>query len=144
MKKVLVPIDAGAERAWRSAIAEAIQIHRQERAAIHLLNVQPRVTAHVAMFFAEGELQQIQQDAGAEDLRPARAVLDAAGVPCTSSVLVGRSAETIARAARELGCDRILMGRESAPGLAGKVFGSVGAQVRHLLGGANDCQVIGS
>ena len=142
MRNLLLPIDADAART-KAAVAEALRICAQEPVQVHLLNVQPLVSSHVAMFFCEGELQQTQLEAGAEDLAPARALLDAAGVSYTSTVKVGRSAETIARVARELSCDRIVMGREDQ-GLAGKIFGSLAQQVRHLLSGATDCQVIGS
>jgi nucleotide-binding universal stress UspA family protein len=142
MRNLLLPIDANAPRT-SAAVAEALRICAQEPVHIHLLSVQPLVSSHVAMFFCEGELQQTQLEAGAEDLAPARALLDAAGVSYTCTVKVGRSAETIARVARELGCDRIVMGREEE-GLAGKIFGSLAQQVRHLLSGASDCQVIGS
>ena len=57
---------------------------------------------------------------------------------------IGRSAETIARTARELGCDRIVMGPDGVARLADKVFGTLAQQVRHLLGATGDCQVIGS
>ena len=142
MRNLLLPIDADAGRT-RAAVAEALGICAQEPVHIHLLSVQPLLSSHVAMFFGEGELQQTQLEAGAEDLAPARALLDASGVSYTATVKIGRSAETIARVARELGCDRIVMGREDQ-GLAGKIFGSLAQQVRHLLSGASDCQVIGS
>lgn len=141
MTKLLVPIYGNADR-WRAALAEAVEIHRRENASIHLLSVQPKVSGHVSMFFGRGELQQIQEAAGREDLEPAEALLRNLGVPFTSSVMVGRSAETIARAARGFGCQRIIMGREGeAPA---SVFGSVAAQVRQLLSSGNDCRVIGS
>ena len=142
MRNLLIPIDANASRT-SAAVAEALRICAQEPVHIHLLSVQPLVSSHVAMFFCEGELQQTQLEAGADDLTPARALLDAAGVSYTCTVKIGRSAVTIARVARELGCDRIVMGREEE-GLAGKIFGSLAQQVRHLLSGASDCQVIGS
>lgn len=141
MTKVLVPIYGNSDR-WRAALAEAIEIHRREGASVHLLSVQPKVSGHVAMFFGRGELQQIQQTAGMEDLEPAQALLRTAGVPFTSSVMVGRSAETIARAARDFGCQRVVMGGEGDPPRS--VFGSVAAQVRQILSSGNDCQVIGS
>jgi nucleotide-binding universal stress UspA family protein len=139
---VLVPIDPANEARTKSAVTEVVRMYRQEPIAIRLVRVQPRLTGHVAMFFGTRELQQLQQQAGEEDLQLARALLDTAGVPYASSVLVGRSAETIAKAARDFGCDRIVFGDE--PGsLAGKVFGSMAQQVRHLLG-PGDAQVIGS
>jgi nucleotide-binding universal stress UspA family protein len=143
MRKLLLPVDGNAVR-MRAAVAEAIQIYGGERVAIYLLSVQPAVSCHVAILFGDGELNQMQHDAGMEDLAPARALLDAAGVPYAVSVMVGRSAETIARAARELGCDRIVMGPESRGGIAGAIFGSLAAQVRQIVSGASDCQVIGS
>jgi nucleotide-binding universal stress UspA family protein len=142
MPQVLIPIDPANEAGTRSAVAEVVALYRQEPVSVRLLRVQPLLTSHVAMFFGEGELQQLQQQAGAEDLQFARGLLDAAGVPYTATVLVGRSAETIARAARDLDCDRIVFGTERA-GLASRVFGSLAQQVRQLLE-PGEAQVLGS
>ncbi|MDB5750527.1 MAG: hypothetical protein JWP65_948 [Ramlibacter sp.] len=143
MRHLLVPIDPGNAERTRSAVAEAIRLYQQEPAEIHLLRVRPRVSGHVVMFFGKSELRRLQQSAGDEELQFACSLLAAAGVPCTTCVLVGRSAETIARAARAIGCDRIVLG-EDQPGLGGRVFGSLAQQVRHLLGTAGEFQVIGS
>ena len=102
MRKVLIPVEAGNPARSRAAVAEAISIYSKEPVTVHLLSVQPAVSGHVAMFFGSGELHQLQCAAGAEDLASAQAQLAAAGVPYTSSVRIGRSAETIARTAREL------------------------------------------
>jgi nucleotide-binding universal stress UspA family protein len=128
----------------KEAVAQALRIYGEEPVGVHLLSVQPGVSSHVTRFFGEGELHEIQQAAGKEDLEPAKALLDAAGVPHTARVMIGRSAESIARAARELDCDRILMGAPESPSLAGKIFGSLAEQVRHITRGAGRCQVIGS
>jgi nucleotide-binding universal stress UspA family protein len=145
MRKLLIPIDSGSSAARvKSAVAEAIAIYRREPVDIHLLSVQASVTSHVAMFFKSGELGQIQQQAGTEELAPAQAMLATAGVPHSSSVVVGRKAETIAKVARARGCDRIVMGQEAGAGLAGRIFGSLAGQVRQLVGGTSDCQVLGS
>ncbi len=144
MTKILVPVDAGQPARLQKALAQAIRMHQQERAAVHLLSVQPRLNGHVAMFFGTHELSQLQHDAALEELQPARDQLDAAGVPYTFSILVGRSAETIAAAARELACDRVVFGEPHAPAMAEKLFGSVGSQVRHLLVGTAGCEVIGA
>jgi nucleotide-binding universal stress UspA family protein len=143
MRQLLVAVDPHSQARTRSAVGEAIRIWREEFVGIRLVRVQPRLSGHVAMFFGTRELHKLQQDEGAEDLAFAHSLLDAAGVPYTSSVLVGRTAETIAQAAREFGCDRILFGSE-ASGLAGRMFGSLAEQVRHLLGPGNAYQVIGS
>lgn len=143
MRQLLVAVDPHSPARTRSAVETAVRIWREEPVAIRLVRVQPRLTGHVAMFFGTRELQRLQQEEGAEDLQGAQGLLDAAGVPYTSTVLVGRSAETIAQAARDFGCDRIVFGEEGAS-FAGAVFGSLAAQVRHLLGPGTAYQVIGS
>jgi nucleotide-binding universal stress UspA family protein len=142
MRNLLIHVNADNQAAMKSAVAQAIALYRQEPVAIHLLNVQPQLSGHVAMCFDSRELSGIQHQAGTEDLAGARALLDAAAVPYTALVVVGRRAETIARIARELACDRILMGNEGHAGFAGRVFGSLAGQVRQIVGGAGDCQVI--
>jgi nucleotide-binding universal stress UspA family protein len=143
MRQLLVAVDPHSPARTRSAVAEAMQIYRQEFVAIRLVRVQPRLSGHVAMFFGTRELQKMQLEEGSQELGYAQSLLDAAGIPYTSMVLVGRSAEAIAQAARDFGCDRILFGTEG-PGIAGRVFGSLAEQVRHLLGPGNAYQVIGS
>jgi nucleotide-binding universal stress UspA family protein len=143
MRQLLLAVDPHNPARTRSAVEEAVRIWREEFVGIRLVRVQPRLSGHVAMFFGTRELQQLQQDEGAEDLQYAQQLLQAAGVPYTSTVLVGRTAETIAQAARDFGCDRIVVGSDH-PGIAGRMFGSLAQQVRHLLGPGNACQVIGS
>jgi nucleotide-binding universal stress UspA family protein len=143
MKRVLVAVDAAADTA--AVVAEVARMQSQEPISVHLLNVQPAVSGHVAMFFDDTELHELQQAAGEEVLAPVRAQLGNLRVPCSSSVRIGRCAETIARTAQERGCDRIVLGHErTAARLASKVFGSVAEQVRQLLRGGRDCQVIGA
>ena len=110
MQKLLVPIDATDPDGMKAAVAEAVRIYTQGPVEVVLLNVQHAVNGHVAMFFGDRELHDLHQEAGAEDLAPAEALLRASHVPYTSRVRIGRSAETIARTARELGCDRIVLG----------------------------------
>lgn len=144
MRKLLIPIDGSSAARMKSAVAQAVAIYRQEPVEVHLLRVQPVVSGHVAMFFPGGELTDIQQQQGMEELAPAKAMLDLAGVPCQARVVVGRSAETIARIARETGCDRIVMGQENGTSFAERLFGSLAGQVRQIMGGRDDCQVLGS
>lgn len=142
MRQVLLPIDACNEARTRSAIAEVVRLYRQEALHVRLLRVQPRLNSHVAMFFGRRELHELQQQAGSEELELAQRMLEAAGVPYTSTVRVGRSAETIATAARDFGSDRIVIG-DAGSGLAGRVFGTLAQQVRQLVS-PGEAQVIGS
>jgi hypothetical protein len=97
MRQLLVAVDPHSPARTRSAVEEAVRIWRDEFVGIQLVRVQPRLSGHVAMFFGTRELQKMQLDEGAEELKYAQSLLDAAGVPYTSTVLIGRSAETIAR-----------------------------------------------
>ena len=143
MPRILVPIDPEQPARTRSAIEQVLRMRRTEQASIRLLRVQPKVSGHVAMLFGTQELLELQLSAGAEELQYAQKLLDLAGVPYASTVLVGRTAETIAMAARDYGCDRIVFGRDE-PSLAGTIFGSLAQQVRQLLSASGDPQVISS
>jgi nucleotide-binding universal stress UspA family protein len=142
MRKVLIPIGAGAQ--IQSAIAEIMTICREEPVEVHLLNVQSAVPRYVAGFFKRGDLHRLQQETGIEELAPAQALLDAAAIPYKTRVEVGPSAETIVRVAREINCDRIVMGQAAQAGFAGKLFGTLTGQVQHLVGVTGNCKVIGS
>ncbi len=139
MTRILVPVDPDQPARTRSAIEEVVRMHRSGRVSVRLLRVQPRVSGHVAMLFDRQELLDLQRETGAEELRFAERLLDLAGVPYASTVLVGRTAETIAEAARDYGCSRIVFGRD-APTLAGRVFGSLAQQVRQQLSASGDSQ----
>ena len=143
MTRILVPIDPAQPARTRSAIEQVLRMRRTDRVSIRILRVQPMVSGHVAMLFDKRELLDLQMSAGAEDLQYAQKLLDLAGVPYASTVLVGRSAETIAAAARDYGCDHIVFGRDE-PSLAGTIFGSLAQQVRQHLRGSGDPQVISS
>ena len=144
MKKVLVPVTVhtSAEQ-MRHAVEEAIAIYRKEDGVqIHLLSVQLPVSRHVSDCFAPGEMHGLHAQAAKEDLAPARAAFTAANVPVLSHMETGRSAETIAAFAREIRCDRILMGEAAQAGMANKLFGNLASQVQHLLGLSSRCRVI--
>ncbi|MDQ0570645.1 nucleotide-binding universal stress UspA family protein [Variovorax paradoxus] len=142
-RRILVPIDPTEPARTRSAVDQVVRICQREPAAVRLLRVQPAVSGHVAMFFDAQELRELQQSTGAEELQFAQNLLAVAGISCTTTVAIGRSAETIVAAARDFGCDRIVFGRDE-PSLAGRIFGSLAQQVRQLLGASGDHQVIGS
>lgn len=143
--KILIPMQPDAPAKARAAVDTAIKLYDAHGAAIHLLSVQPRISGHVAMCFPAGELRAIHEQASREELEAARITLDAARVPHTCRMIVGRRAESIAEVARELGCDRILLGAQSRAGTVhGRLFGSLAQQLRHILDGAAGCEVIGS
>jgi len=144
MAKVLVPMQPDQPAKTMAAVEAAIRLHRQENAAVHLLSVQSRVNGHVASCFGADELLQLQQKMGREDLADARRQLDAAGVPYTTSMAVGRRADTIALIAREYGCRRVLLGSPPESDVVGTMFGSLADQLRHMIRATGGFEVIGS
>jgi len=141
MTRVLLPIDPDQPGRTRAAVDEVLRMRRSERVSVRLLRVVPKVSGHVAMLFGARELRELQQATGAEELQYAQKLLELAGVPYASTVRVGRSAETIAAAARDFHCDRILFGHAPA-GLASTLFGSLAQQVRQQLEASGDPPVI--
>jgi len=78
------------------------------------------------------EIAALQLSEGEDALQAARQRLDAAGISYTATILVGDVAQTIARHATEIGCDKIIMGSSGASAIAGLLLGSVTMKVIHL------------
>ncbi|MGA8051655.1 MAG: universal stress protein [Burkholderiales bacterium] len=139
MKCVVVPIEEGRDTAW--AVEHVIGLYRSEPLRIYLLNVQPPLPRYVARFINKNELQKFHRESGMRALAPAIERLDAAGVPHLDRVLVGRKAESIVDFAREVRCAQIILPRRAGvlPTLG---LGSIGSQLRHLIGaGCDICEV---
>lgn len=132
MLRFLVPVD-GSPHSER-AIEQVIRLAKcRETPEIHLINVREPVDSwEVRSFLTEEEIARIQQSEGEEDLRGARALLDAAGLAYEAQVLAGPVAQTIAHYAATHQCDQIVMGTHGRGGLASLFLGSVAAKVIHL------------
>ncbi len=144
MSGLLIPIDGDHPGRTREAIDRAIAMCGRGSNPVHLLSVQLPVSSHVGMFFHESELRGLHEEMGEEELAAYRQRLAEAGVPFDCLVRVGRRAETIARVARELDCETVVMGPDRPQGLAIRLTGSVAQQVRHLLAGAGAIEVLGT
>ena len=107
--KVLVPVDASpnALRAVRHAVAQYQRHHELE---LHLLNVQPHLSRHVARFVSRHDRDAWHHDQAEAAMAGARAVLHQAGVPHQTHWAVGDSATEICRVARSLAVHHIVMG----------------------------------
>lgn len=129
MTMILVPMD-GSEAALR-ALDHAIRKAGRD-GEIRLLNVQPPIPSSVGDFVGGDTVRRYQEEEGAKALAEARARLDRAGVRYSSEVRLGQSAETVAEAAKDSGCDEIVMGSRGLGGFAGLVLGSVADRVLHV------------
>jgi len=108
MQRILVPVDGSrnAEFAVRHVIAEFMKDSDKE---IHLLNVQPPLSQHVAQFVSRRNRDDWHRDQAEKALAPARRLLEQHGVPHASSYKLGERAHVIADEARRLRCHHIVM-----------------------------------
>jgi YjbE family integral membrane protein len=109
MLKVLVPVDASpnALRAVQHAIAEYQRHHELE---LHLLNVQPTLSRHVARFVSRADRDAWHRDQADAAMADARAALQQAGVPFQTHWSIGDRAGEICRFATSLSAHHIVMG----------------------------------
>lgn len=108
MARVLIPFvdPEGARRAVVQLLAET----RDPRLAVHLLAaVEPRVSGKVRIFMSPERAQAAVRDAAQRWLAPLEAMLAAAGVPCTSEVVVGPTWAAIREASSRPDIDRVLL-----------------------------------
>ena len=109
MLKVLVPVDGSSNclHAVRHVIGE---YQRHYELELHLLNVQPRLTRHVARFLRRSDRDAWHQSQALAAMAEAQAVLVRAGVPHHTHWVVGHRAAEICRHAISLQAHHIVMG----------------------------------
>lgn len=131
MLNVLVPVDGSPNslHAVRHVIRE---FGKQLGMAVHLLNVQAPFSRHIAQFASSKSRELFHQDAAEKALRPVRRMLDAAGVPHTVHLKLGRKAQAITDTAKELGCDHIVMSTARKNSLTRMLEASVTNRVLEL------------
>lgn len=131
MLKVLVPVDGSpnSQHAVRHIIGE---FSRRPAMEVHLLNVQAPFSRHIAQFASRRNRDSFHRDEAEKALRPVRNMLDAAGVPYTTHMKVGRKAEVITETARRLHCDHIVMSTARKNSLTRMLEASVTNRVLEL------------
>lgn len=131
--KLLIPVDgsANALRAVEYVVGNVAAL--KDAPQVLLLNVQWNVaTGNVKLFINHDTINDYYREQGMSALQPARAALDAAGLPYQYHISVGTPAEAIARYADEQSVDQIVMGRQGQGGLQSLLLGSVVHKVLHL------------
>lgn len=109
MLRVLVPVDGS--RNCQFAVKQVIREFMNNTAMeIHLLNVQPPFSRHIARFVSRKNLHDYHRDEAQKVLDPIKRMLDGFGVPYSAHAELGDRAECIIDAARRLRCARIVMG----------------------------------
>ena len=109
MKRLLVPVDASpnATFAVRHVINEFLKDSAME---VHLLNVQPPFSKHVAQFASRKDRDAWHRDEAEKALAPARKLLEQHGIPYAASHKLGERAKVIVDEAKRLRCHQIVMG----------------------------------
>jgi len=77
-------------------------------------------------------LQRYYREEGEDALRKAKKLFDAAKLSCSLHIMVGPVAETLAREAKKLKCDMIVMGTHGMGAVSGMLLGSVATKTVHL------------
>lgn len=109
MLRVLIPVDGSpnADNAVRHAINEYLKTSEGE---IHLLNVQPPFSRHIAAFVAKRDRDAYHREQAHKALQSARQILERFRVPYQTHIALGQRAEVIAETARRLKCHHIVLG----------------------------------
>ena len=109
MLKILVPVDgsSNALRAVRHVIAEYERHHELE---LHLLNVQPSLSRHIARFVSRSDRRSWHAERAQEAMAGAVEQLAAARVPHRVHWAIGDRTAEICRAAKDLDVHHIVMG----------------------------------
>jgi nucleotide-binding universal stress UspA family protein len=131
MNSVLVPVD-GSECSLRAVRYLVDGWQEGRRPTLHLLNVQSALTGDVSQFVSRTDIKDYHKEMSAEALRPARALLDAAGIGYQEHAEVGHVPDLIVQCAERLRCDHIVMGTHGRSALADALAGSMTVKVLHL------------
>jgi nucleotide-binding universal stress UspA family protein len=130
--KILLAVDGSAHA--ESAVRHVIRLaHACAATEVILVTVVPPSDAwELRRFMKTEEIEAMQESQGGDTLAPARALLDAAGVPCTPKVLLGPVAETLAQAAQASSAEMIVMGSRGLGAVESTLLGSTTLAVMHL------------
>ena len=127
--KILLPMDDSASALGAMAYLTG-SLNRGRPLEVHVINVQRlSMRGDFALNVAVRAEQRARLAAARRILARARALLDAAGIPCKTTLLFGDAGRAIGRFAREQVFDEIVMGTRGLAALNRMCLGSVAAKV---------------
>lgn len=130
--KILLAVDGSTPA--ENAVHHVIQLaHTCAAVKVTLVTVVPPAdTWELKRFMKTEEIEAMQESQGGDTLAPARALLEAAGVPCTPQVLLGPVAEMLVQEANIRNVKMIVMGSRGLGATESAVLGSTALAVIHL------------
>jgi nucleotide-binding universal stress UspA family protein len=130
--KILLPID-GSTHALEAVSHAVALVRRGLQAEFLLVNAQPAANLYeLAVAHDADVIDQVRSAAGADQLQPAEAMLQAAGLSFESEVVGGDPARVLIEAIEREGCDAVIMGTHGTGRRFASLFGSVsGALLQH-------------
>ena len=134
MARILIAVDGSSHSAKvaKAAIRQAATYKQPPE--LHLIYVHLPVPTLGGLIKPIGHeaLQRYYREEGEDALRSAKRLFDGAKLACTMHIMVGPIAESLAREARKLKCDMIVMGTHGMGAVSGMLLGSVAAKTVHL------------
>ncbi len=134
MSRFLIAVDGSlhSTKVARAAVRQAASC--KQAPELHLIYVHLPVPTLGGLIKPVGHeaLQRYYREEGEDALRRAKKLIDRARLQCTVHILVGPVAESLAREAKKLKCDLIVMGTHGLGAMSGMLLGSVAAKTVHL------------
>jgi regulator of nucleoside diphosphate kinase len=128
---VLLPIDG--TQLSDKALGHVIALAGSSQLCVHLLNVQPPVTAADVTLFTSAKSVEMQRRAeGERALAGAKRALRACSIDYVAEVAFGSRADEIVRCATSSGCSKIVMGTRGKGLVSSLLRGSVAHRVIRL------------
>lgn len=136
-KNILVPFDGS--NSAQAALHQAIEIANRFEESIILIHVQPNFTApHSTTFFTDEDIHNYQQSLYEDTITPGVHILEEAGIPFETKLIVGVPKEEICKEALNRQVRYIVIGSRGYSSFVGSVLGSVSQGVLSLA----DCPVM--
>ena len=134
MTKILIAVDGSSHSAKvaKAAIRQAAAC--KQAPELHLIYVHLPVPTLGGLIRPIGHeaLQRYYREEGEDALRGAKKLFDRAKLECSMHIMVGPVAESLAREAKKLKCDLIIMGTHGMGAVSGMLLGSVATKTVHL------------
>ena len=134
MARILIAVDGSSHsaRVAKAAIRQAAAYKQPPE--MHLIYVHLPVPTLGGLIKPVGHeaLQRYYREEGEDAVRGAKKLFDRARLACATHIMVGPVAQSLAREAKKLKCDMIVMGTHGMGAVSGMLLGSVAAKTVHL------------